>query len=112
MAFNLKKKCDDTKDGEFFYGAKINKDIVDVYMGVCSLEPGESNRKAGPGRGHEELFYLMEGQVKIKIKDEEIILNEGEVYFIPNGLKVKLTNITEKKIYFMIAGGHAKPHKH
>ena len=27
MSFNLREKCHDSKKGEFFYGAKLNKNI-------------------------------------------------------------------------------------
>jgi len=112
MSFNLREKCHDSHKGEFFYGAKINKEIKDVYLGLCFLEPGESNRKAGPGIGHEELLYLINGQIQIELKNEQLTLNAGEVYFISDGLKVKLKNLSDERAYFMIAGGHTKFHEH
>lgn len=112
MIFNLREKCHDSRKKEFFYGAKINREIKDVYLGLCFLEPGEVKRKVGPGKGHEELLYLMNGQIQVNTKDKEINLNEGEVFFIPNGLKVFLKNLTEERSYFVIAGGHTKHHKH
>ena len=112
MSFNLREKCHDSRKGEFFYGARINKKIKDVYLGLCFLEPGESNRKSGPGKGHEELMYLTNGQIQIEIKDRQITLNEGEVYYISNGLKVKLKNLSDERVYFVIAGGHTKFHEH
>lgn len=112
MALNLKEKCDQSKNREFFYGAKINKDIKDVYLGLGYLEPGETGRKQGPGRGHEELLYAVDGQIEVTIKKEISILNEGEIYFIPDGSKVKLRNILDKRVHFMIAGGHTTPHRH
>ena len=112
MTFKLEEKCDNSKNREFFYRAKINKDIKDVYLGTCFLEPNEKNRKVGPGRGHEELLYLLKGQIKITLKEEDIILNGGEIYFIPDGNKVVLENLTEKRIYFFVAGGHTKIHSH
>lgn len=112
LVFKLKEKCHEARDKEFFYGAKINKAIKDVYLGLGYLEPGESGRKARPGRGHEELLYLINGQVQIDYKDEQIILNEGEVFFIPDGSKVNLKNMKEDRCYFIIAGGHTKHHSH
>ncbi|MHA1343021.1 MAG: hypothetical protein ACTSQG_03490 [Promethearchaeota archaeon] len=109
---NLKKKCQDSKNKEFFYGAKINKDIKDAYIGLCFLEPQECNRKVGPGRGHEEILYLINGKIEISLKNEKITLNEGYVYFIPDGLKIKLKNLKKEKCYFIISGGHTKHHKH
>ena len=112
MVLNLKEKCDSSKKIEFFYGAKLNKNIKDVYLGLCFLNPKESKRKVGPGKGHEEILLLTEGKLKISVQDEDIIINEGEVYFIPDGLKVLIENLTEKKCYFIIAGGHTKHHSH
>ncbi len=112
MIFNLREKCHDSPKKEFFYGAKINREIKDVYLGLCFLEPEELNRKVGPGKGHEELLYLMSGQIQVNTKDKEITLNEGEVFFIPDGLKVFLRNLSEERSYFIIAGGHTKHHKH
>lgn len=112
MTFNLKEKCETSKEREFFYGAKINKNIKDAYMGVCFLNPRESDRKAGPGRGHEELLYVMNGKIEINIKGQDLILNEGEIYHLSDGLKVKLKNLTDQKVNYMISGGHTKHHKH
>ena len=112
MVLNLKEKCNQSKDREFFYGAKINKAIKDVYLGLGYLESGESGRKQGPGNGHEELLYAVDGQLEITIKKEIFTLNEGEIYFIPDGSKVKLRNTLDKRVYFMIAGGHTTPHRH
>lgn len=112
MSFNLKKKCDEASNKEFFYGAKVNHDIKDAYLGLCFLDPNESDRKAGPGKGHEEILYLMEGQIEIDLNAEITILNSGEVYFIPDGHKVTLKNLTANRVYFVIAGGHTKVHSH
>ena len=109
---NLKEKCLDSKNKEFFYGAKINKAIQDVYLGLCFLEPGESKRKVGPGKGHEEILFLTEGKIQVSINDTDITLNEGEVYFISDGSKAILKNLTERRCYFIIAGGHTKRHAH
>ena len=111
MIFKLKEKCLESSEKEVFYGAKINKAITDVYLGLGFLEP-EETRKEGPGKGHEEILYLLEGQVRIQIKDEELILNEGEAYYISDGQKVTLTNLASKRSYFVMAGGHTKKSHH
>lgn len=112
MALNLKEECLASKKKEFFYGAKINKAIQDVYLGLCFLEPGESKKKVGPGKGHEEILFLTEGQIQVSINDNDITLNEGEVYFIPDGSKALLKNLTEERCQFIIAGGHTIHHSH
>ncbi|MFX0187300.1 MAG: cupin domain-containing protein [Candidatus Hodarchaeota archaeon] len=112
MTYKLKEKCDNSRKREFFYGNKENRKIKDVYLGLCYLEPNESGRKAGPGKGHEEILYLLSGKIQIESKEKKILLTEGEEYFIPDGYSISLKNLTENRIYFIIAGGHPKPHKH
>ncbi len=112
MVYKLKEKCDKSRKKEIFYGRMQNRNIKDVYLGLCYLEPGESGRKAGPGKGHEEILYLLKGQIQIEEEDKEITLNEGDAYFIPEGSYVSLKNLTKNKIYLIVAGGHPKPHKH
>ncbi|MBD3197700.1 MAG: hypothetical protein GF317_21790 [Candidatus Lokiarchaeota archaeon] len=109
---NIKEKCDNSKKKEFYYGAKINKKIKDAYLGMGYLEPNENNRKIGPGRRHEEILFILNGKLKLRGKSEEIILNEGDVYFLSDGNKIKLENLSESRSYFIIAGGHTKHHKH
>ncbi|HUX99514.1 MAG TPA: cupin domain-containing protein [Candidatus Deferrimicrobium sp.] len=111
MVFKLKEKCLKSQNKEVYYGAILNKEIQDVYLGMSILEPGES-RTEGPGKGHEEIFYVLEGQLKIIINDREIILNEGEAYFIPNGFKNTVTNLSSKRSYLIMAGGHPQAHSH
>jgi len=112
MSFKLLEKCLASKKAEFYYGAKINKKIKDVYFGIGLLEPGEENRKVGPGRGHEEIFYLQEGKIEVKIENDMFIINEGELFFIPDKSKAIIKNLVDKKSKFMIAGGHVKHHDH
>lgn len=112
MSFKLLEKCLDSKKAEFYYGAKINKQIKDVYLGIGFLEPKEENRKIGPGRGHEEILYLQAGKIEVIIENNPLILNEGELLYIPDKSKVILKNLAENKSQFIIAGGHVKQHKH
>jgi len=112
MSFKLLEKCSTCKKAEYYYGAKINNQINDVYFGIGFLEPKEDNRKVGPGRGHEEIIYLQEGKIEVQIKNNTVILDEGELLYIPDKSKVMLKNLAEKKSQFMIAGGHVKHHKH
>ncbi len=112
MVMNLKQKCDKSKGKECYYGAKINKAIKDVYLGMGYLESDSKERKIGPPRHHEEILYCNNGKIKIISKNEQLILNKGEVYFMPDGEKVKIKNLTHDRVYYTIAGGHTKLHKH
>jgi quercetin dioxygenase-like cupin family protein len=33
----------------------------------------------------DEFFHVIEGQLKIKLRDREIVLNEGEFFIVPKG---------------------------
>ncbi|MFX1293813.1 MAG: cupin domain-containing protein [Promethearchaeota archaeon] len=111
MVFKLKEKCLASSKKEVFYGAIINKEIKDAYLGLGFLDPGES-RTEGPGKGHEEIIYIIEGQIQITIDNHEIVLNEGEAYHLADGLKAIVTNKTTKRSFFAMAGGHTKVHSH
>ncbi|MCP4764374.1 MAG: cupin domain-containing protein [archaeon] len=110
MIFNLREKCENSTKREYFYGRMQNSKIKDVYLGLCYLDPDESGRKAGAGKGHEEILYLPKGKILINEEDKEIVVNEGEAYFFPEGSHVLLKNLTKEKICLVVAGGHPKPH--
>ncbi len=76
------------------------------------MEPDESGRIKGPGKKHEEILYLIDGQIQIETPIEKLTLHEGQAYFISDGLKVRLNNLTNKRCYFIIAGGHTVHHSH
>ncbi len=111
MIFKLKEKCLKSPQKEIFYGAILNRAITDAYLGLSYLEPGET-REEGPGKNHEEIIYLIEGKVNIKQKDDDFILNEGEAYFLPDGTKIMVTNMIDKRIFLITAGGHTRGHNH
>lgn len=110
--FNLKKKCNEAPEKEFFYGALTNHAIKDAYLGLCYLDPEEQNRIIGPPKGHEEILLVLEGKIEIKVKDEVIIIDEGEVFYLPDGQKAQVKNLTAQRLYFVIAGGHPQEASH
>ncbi len=112
MTFNLKEKVDSSKEKEFWYGAMVNKNIKDVYLGLGFLDQGESGRKGGPPHGHEEIIYVIKGKIEISTKESSTILNEGELLFLPDGTGITIKNLSEKRVQFIVAGGHTKHHKH
>jgi len=112
MKFNLKKRCIESGKKEFYYGAKLNKMIQDTYLGMGFLEPNEEKRKVGPGRHHEEIICILNGKVQVSSKNGEELLNEGEVYFMEDGKKIRLKNLKDERAFFVIAGGHTKHHSH
>lgn len=37
----------------------------------------------------DELFMILKGELKICLENEDILLNEGEIYIVPKGIKHK-----------------------
>ncbi|MHA1265510.1 MAG: hypothetical protein ACTSRS_09770 [Candidatus Helarchaeota archaeon] len=87
-------------------------EIQDVYLALCYLEAAEEDRIIGPPAGHEEILFLLEGKLRVTLKDKIFEMNKGEVCHLSDGQKATLKNLTAKKIYFIIAGGHTIKHSH
>ncbi|MHA1253706.1 MAG: cupin domain-containing protein [Candidatus Helarchaeota archaeon] len=109
MIFKLKEKCLESSKKEFFYGNIVNKDIVDVYLGLGYLDAGET-RAFCPGKGHEEIIYLMNGQIEIVIEGQEFKFKEGEAVHLSGTTEIKMINNSDDRIFFITAGGHTEPH--
>jgi len=46
----------------------------------------------------DELFFVIEGKMKIEFKDKIVELNEGEIYVVPKGIEHKPYSDNECKI--------------
>ena len=110
MKVNLFIEGNKSTNQEYYYGAMVNKNIKDVYMGYCFLKP-KQRKKIGPGKGHEEIIMLIEGVMMFSSK-EDIMMKKGDAIHIPEGTTIEVENLTDKDIYFVIAGGHPVPHSH
>jgi len=111
MKVNLIDECNKADNKEFYYGAMLNKNIKDVYMGYGLLEPKEI-KKVGPPKGHEEIIMLLNGEMMISLPEEDVLMKKGDAVHIPEGNLVQIENLTDEKIGFMVAGGHPVPHSH
>ncbi len=89
----------------------MNKEIKDVYMGYACMNPKEE-RNYITGENHEEIVMPINGEIKLKIDKDEITLKKGEAYFLRDGLKLKIENLIDEQVAFVIAGGHPVPHSH
>ena len=111
LIVNLIKKCKNSTNKEFYYGALLNREIKDVYLGYGYLDPFKS-RVFGPGEGHEEIIMVLNGELNMKYPKNEIILKKGDAYFLKEGLKITIENSTDEQVFYVIAGGHPTPHMH
>lgn len=96
---------------EFYYGALLNDDIKDVYLGYAYLDPKEI-RDYTSGKNHEEIIMPLNGEMKLHINGIEVNLKKGDAFFLREGLNLKIENLTDEKVSFVIAGGHPTPHSH
>ena len=48
----------------------------------------------------DELFLVVKGELIIKLRDEDIVLNEGEFYIIPRG--VEHMPVAEKEVHILL----------
>lgn len=112
MIIDILEKCHAASEKEFFYGALLNKNIQDTYLGVGFLEPGEKEKKTGPGKGHEEIIYIINGEIDITGLEQNVSLKKGEAFFLADGTSAKLSNKTDERCYYVIAGGHTLQHSH
>ena len=110
MIVNLIEGCLNSRKKEFYYGALMNKDIKDVYLGYGLLDPNEK-REYGPGDHHEEIIMPLNGEIILHLADVKI-LKKGDAFFLKEGLKLKIENKTQEQVFFVIAGGHPVPHHH
>jgi ethanolamine utilization protein EutQ (cupin superfamily) len=109
MIFKLKDKVLKSPNKEVFYGNIANNEIKDVYLGLGYLDSGEE-RKFSPGIGHEEIIYLISGEIEINIKGEDAILNGGEAIHLSGTTQISMKNITDDRVFFITAGGHIEDH--
>ncbi len=111
IKINIIEECKKSPKKEFYYGALLNNDIKDVYLGYAYLDPKEI-RDYTSGEAHEEIIMPLNGIMKLKIDGIEVILKKGDAFFLREGLKLKIENTTEEEVAFIIAGGHPVPHSH
>lgn len=48
----------------------------------------------------DEMFYVLKGQLKLLLKDQEVTINEGEVFIVPKGTLHK--PIAEKETWVVL----------
>jgi len=111
MIVNLIENCMKSEKKEFYYGALMNREIKDVYLGYGYLDPNEE-RDFGPGENHEEIIMPINGEMVLSLPDSKISLKKGDAYFLKAGIKIKIGNLTNERLNFVIAGGHPVQHEH
>ncbi len=70
------------------YILKDNTDLKSLVLSSTLLHPGKSTRgHSHPGQ--EEIYMIMDGQGKMQLDDKTVLVKEGEVILIEDGVFIE-----------------------
>ncbi|MCA1961870.1 MAG: hypothetical protein LDL33_13885 [Desulfomonile sp.] len=92
--------------GEYVLGRKdLHTDACYLVYGL--LKAGETDRIVKPGFGYEEILCAAEGALVVHSEEGEIILPEHHALHLRETDSVRLSNPSDKRAIYIIAGGRA-----
>ncbi len=107
--FPVRSLCS-SEDGEYVLGYR-DLDTHACYLIYGELGPQETGRKACPGHGHEEILLAVAGELEIHAADEKMVLHEGEAVHLVEEETFYLSNPSDSRAIYVMAGGHSgEPH--
>ncbi len=107
--FKLPQLLESSTDGEYCLGFRdLNSHAV--YLLYGRMRPNESGRRIAPGRGHEEIVYVVDGRLRVKNTTSSFMVSSGEAFHIRDDEVFFLENPTQREAIYIIAGGHISPH--
>ena len=107
--FELAKQVEES--GEIAMGPQ-QSGMLTTYLIYGALAPGETGRRIRPGRGREEILFLINGKVRIEKggrKSTEMVCEGGSAIPMPEGSDYWLSNLTSARVEYIIAGGFTEP---
>lgn len=97
--------------GEYVLGsADLHTHACYLIYGV--LRENEKGRVISPGRGHEEIICLVEGEVLVYREEETYSLKTGQTFHLKGETKYIMDNKGKDKAVYVISGGHSENHSH
>jgi mannose-6-phosphate isomerase-like protein (cupin superfamily) len=75
-----------------------------TYISLAKLQPTLSYEKHDH-QDHEELYYIINGNGKIKIGDEVARFRDGDIIYIPEKTSHSITNDGNEMVEFLAFGG-------
>jgi mannose-6-phosphate isomerase-like protein (cupin superfamily) len=75
-----------------------------TYVSLAKLQPTLSYEKHDH-QDHEELYYIINGNGKIKVGDEEARFRDGDIIYIPEKTSHSITNDGNEMVEFLAFGG-------
>lgn len=79
------------------WSPKIIGEVNESYVKIAKLK-GEFLWHTH--ENEDEMFYVLKGQLVIKFRDKDVILNEGEFIVIPKG--IEHMPVAEKEVHVML----------
>lgn len=79
-----------------------------VYMAYGEASRNEVRTMAPDG--HDEILFIVEGQVELKSSTNTIMMSKEQVVYLTPTESFTLTALTDCR--YVIAGAHAAPHEH
>ncbi len=97
------------RSGEVALGPEESGNLT-TYLIYGRMAPNEAGRRLRPGQGREEIFYLINGRVRVETAQfEEFVCEAGSALPLPEGADVWVTNLTDSPVQYVIAGGFTEP---
>lgn len=91
---NIKNKLSLFSD---YWSPKIIGELNDQYVKLCKLKGEFVWHKHD---NEDEMFYVIDGLLKIEFRDKTISINKGEFLIVPKGIEHK--PIAEKEVSVMV----------
>ncbi len=100
------KRAYESESKEYILGYKDTGSHA-CYMIYGILNPKERGRIIKPGKGHEEIFLILKGAVKVTGAHNGF-LREGEAFHIVGEEECFLENTEDSETVYVISGGHSE----
>ncbi|NOX61564.1 MAG: cupin domain-containing protein [Chloroflexi bacterium] len=105
--FNLKERV--RGSGEVAIGPS-EAGTLTTYLIYGRLTPRETGRRIRPGQGREEIFFLINGRVRMLLAGgNEVEIRAGSAVPLKEGTDCWLSNLTDKPVEYIVAGGFTEP---
>ncbi len=101
--FNVMEKV---KDGSEYILGYDETGSHACYMIYGVIAPGEKDRLLKPGKGHEEILLVLEGEFRL-YGDCDVILKKGQAIHVDGEHVCFIENIGDTEGVYVIAGGHS-----
>lgn len=76
------------------------------------LKPDEKGRLIKPGRGHEEIICIIQGEVFLRGDKETLTVKKGQAFHIKGEESYFMDNNGQEEAVYVVAGGHSERHSH